>query len=106
MMRYVVEVTETALAAIAMHARYIAVDAAAEGNAARWLNQLWDAIDSLERAPHRASLAEENDYVDIEVRRLIVGSHLVLFTVDDARRRVIIVGVRHGHARPRATGLS
>ena len=96
MRRYAVEVTASALDAIAEQARYIAVDAQAPLNAARWLEAIWDAAHSLERFPRRAPVAEEDAYVEYEVRQLVVGSHLLLFTVDDAQRKVSVLSLRHG----------
>ena len=75
-------------------------------NAKRWLERVWDAVDSLEKLPRRAAKAQENDYVAYEVRQLVVDSHLLLFTVDDDKRTVWIVGLRHGHRRPRPHDLS
>ncbi|MCD4748091.1 MAG: type II toxin-antitoxin system RelE/ParE family toxin [Thermoanaerobaculales bacterium] len=105
MTKYTVELTDAALAAIAAQARYIAVEAKAPLNAKRWLEQVWDAVDSLERWPRRTAKAEEDAYLAYEVRQLIVGSHLLLFTVDDDRRTVWVVGLRHGHRLPRSGDL-
>jgi plasmid stabilization system protein ParE len=101
---YAVEVTEVALDAIAEQARYIAVDVQAPLNAARWVERIWDAVDALEQLPRRGPLAEENSYVEYEVRQLVVGNHLLLFTVDEERRTVWVLGLRHGRrlADPRA----
>ena len=101
MTRYSVELTDAALASITDQARYIAVEAQAPENARRWLERVWDAVDSLERWPRRAVKAEENAYVGYEVRQFLVGSHLLLFTVDDDHRKVRIIGFRHGHRLPR-----
>jgi plasmid stabilization system protein ParE len=101
MIRYEVQLTDAALAAIGAQARYIAEEVGAPLNAQRWLEQVWDAVDSLERFPRRGSMAEEDAYVEYEVRQLIVDSHLLLFTVDDEQRRVWIIGLRHGHRLPR-----
>lgn len=101
---YAVELTGAALAAIAAQARYIAIDAQAPLNALRWLERVWDAVDSLEQRPRRAGIAEEDAYLDYEVRQLIVGSHLLLFTIDEDRRKVWVIGLRHGTAcRARTT---
>lgn len=96
MTRYAVEVTDAALDAIAEQARYIAVDARALLNAARWVERIWDAADSLEQLPRRGALAEENAYVEHEVRQLVVGRHLLLFTVDEECKTVWVLGLRHG----------
>ena len=102
MTRYAVEVTETALASIRAQARYIAEDMRAPADARHWLERLWDAVDSLERWPRRAPLAEENAHVEYEVRKRIVGDFLLLFTIDDEERTVWILGLRRGQrmARP------
>ncbi|RKY17776.1 MAG: hypothetical protein DRQ55_14950 [Planctomycetota bacterium] len=105
MTEYSVELTDIALSAIREQARDIAVDAQAPLNAERWIERIWDAVATLERWPCRTSLAEENAYVEYEVRQLVVGSHLILFTVDDEHRRICIVGFRHGHRRPRPGDL-
>jgi len=105
MTRYTVELTDTAFAAIAEHARYIAIEGRAPYNAQRWLERVWDAIDSLETLPRRAAKAQEDYYVAYEVRQLVVDSHLLLFAVDDEKRSVWIVGLRHGHRRPRPDDL-
>ena len=86
MTKYSVELTDAAIDAIIVQARYIAVEALAPLNAQRCLEAVWDAVDSLEQWPRRAVLAEEDAYVSYEVRQLVVGGHLLLFTVDDDRR--------------------
>ena len=101
MTSYAVELTDAALAAITEHARYIAIEGRAPENAKRWLERVWDAVDSLEKLPRRGAKAQEDDYVTYEVRQLVVDSHLLLFTVDDDKQTVWIVGLRHGHRRPR-----
>ncbi|MEN8149309.1 MAG: type II toxin-antitoxin system RelE/ParE family toxin [Planctomycetota bacterium] len=105
MTRYAVEVTDAALAAIRAQAMYIAEEARAPENARRWLERILDAVMSLEQWPRRAARAEEDGYVKFEVRRLVVGSHLLLFTLDDEQRKVWIIGLRHGHRLPRAGDL-
>ena len=54
---YSVELTDAAIDEITAQARYIAVEAQAPLNAQRWLEGIWDAVDSLERWPRRAGLA-------------------------------------------------
>jgi hypothetical protein len=39
------------------------------------------------------------------VRRVIVGNHLLLFTVDEADRQVWVIGFRHGSRLPRPEDL-
>jgi hypothetical protein len=105
MTRYRVEATDTAMKAIAAQASYVAIETQAPDNAIRWLEQVWDAIESLEILPHRAPRAEEDAYVEYDVRQLVVGSHLLLYTPDETRQTVWIVGLRHGHRLPRPGDL-
>jgi len=86
MTKYAVELTDTASAAILSQARYIAVEAQAPESARHWLEQIWDAVESLERWPRRGGKAEEDNYVWYEVRRFVVG-------------------LRHGHRLPRPGDL-
>ncbi len=105
MTRYAVELTEAALAAIDAQARYIAVECQAPLNAQKWLERIWDAVDSLAQLPHRAVRAEEDAYVDYAVFQLVVENHLLLFTVDEERGTISIIGLRHGHRLPRPSDL-
>ena len=105
MRTYAVELTATAQSAIAAQARYIAVEEHAPLDAQRWLERVWDAVDSLERWPFRAAHAEEDAYVRYEVRQLIIGRHLLLFTVNDKQRKVWVIGLRNGHRLPRPQDL-
>lgn len=58
------------------------------------------AVASLQTLPRRLALAEEDQHVAYEVRRVVVGQHLLLFTIDEANERVIVVGFRHGRQLP------
>lgn len=93
------------MAAITAQARYIAVETEAPRIAQLWLARIWDAVDSLEQWPLRTSKAKEDDYVGYEVRQLVVGNHLLLFTVEEERRTVWIIGLRHGKRLPRPGDL-
>ena len=105
MTRFRVEVTDTAMASIAAQAAYIAHDAHAPLGAQRWVDRVWKAVDSLREFPRRARRAEEDEYVDYEVRELVVGTHLILFRIDDERETVFVIGLRHGHRLPRPGDL-
>jgi len=105
MSEYSVEVTDAAFVAIRKHARYITVESQSPKNAERWLEQVWDAVDSLEHLPRRAAKAQEDEFLAYEVRQLVVGSHLLLFTIDDGERKVWVVGLRHGRRLPRPQDL-
>ncbi|HEY8751801.1 MAG TPA: type II toxin-antitoxin system RelE/ParE family toxin [Tepidisphaeraceae bacterium] len=104
-MKYTVEITESALETIHAQARYIAIDCQSPLNAGRWLEQIWDAIDALAQSPTRHNLAPENDFKFYEVRRVLVGQYLILFTVSDETHTVWVIGFRHGSRLPRPTEL-
>lgn len=82
--------------------RYIAIEQESPLNAQGWLEDLWDAIETLEQMPHRCALAEEGGYRPFEIRKLVHGEYLILFTIDNERQTVFVIGVRHGmrQARP------
>ncbi len=105
MSEYAVELTASARAAIAEQARYIAIEQQQPRNAERWLESVWRAFHSLERFPRRARLAAEDNYRAYEVRELAVGSQLLLFSIDDDRRKVRIIGMRGAAQRPRPHDL-
>ena len=71
-------------------------------NADRWLQGLYDQIDTLERFPGRCSYAREREYLDDELRQLLYKSHRIVFHIDPATSTVFVVRVMH--ARRRAVG--
>jgi plasmid stabilization system protein ParE len=104
-MSYEVEVTDRALKGIQEIVHYIAVDQAAPLNAQGWLEGLWDAIDSLQHFPRRCARAEEDRFRPFELRKLVHESLLILFTIDDEKQTVFVLGVRHGMRLPRPEDL-
>lgn len=105
MKTYHVEISVQALELIRVQAHYIAFQQNAPVNAKRWLNKLWDAVESLETMPRRFALAPENDYRDYEVRKLNCGDYLILFTIDEASGIVYVIGFRHGRQLPQHESL-
>ncbi|MBL8232069.1 MAG: type II toxin-antitoxin system RelE/ParE family toxin [Bryobacterales bacterium] len=73
-------------------------------NAARWIEGLYDEIDTLERFPERCSYAREREYLEEDLRQLVYKSHRVVFYVDKPKHTVYVLYVRH--ARRRAVGES
>ena len=71
-MIYSVRYTDQVRNAVLGQARYIAVDCYAPVNAERWLERVWDAVDTLEQWPRRCSLAQENDFRPFEIRNISV----------------------------------
>lgn len=85
--------------------RYIAIEKQEPLNALRWLQDTFDAVRKLRSFPNRYALAEENEDVDYEVRKLPVGSPVLLFTVDDDRRTVWVIAFRGEGQLPRSGNL-
>ncbi|HEX4796391.1 MAG TPA: type II toxin-antitoxin system RelE/ParE family toxin [Humisphaera sp.] len=71
-------------------------------NAARWIRGLYRLIDDLELMPTRFGDAREQAYFEEDLRQIIYKSHRVIYLVDEARRHVNVLYVRH--AKRRAIG--
>ncbi len=55
--------------------------------------------------PHRFGLAEEDAHRSYEIRRLIFGNYLAIYTIDEVRKTVKVVGFRHGARLPQPDEL-
>ena len=99
-MKYEVIVTPEAQAGIRESFNYI--HERAPLNAARWLQGLYQHIDTLERNPERCTFARERAYLEDDIRQLVFKSHRIVFRVDRVQRTVYVLHVRH--AKRRAIG--
>ena len=70
--------------------------------AEKWLRALYKKIDSLEQMPERCPLARENEYFEETLRHLIFKSHRIIFRIDETKRLVQVLYVRH--AKQQAVG--
>lgn len=104
-MRYRVDLTDEAWSKIRAQARYIAEEAQAPLNAARWLVRVLEAADTLEEHPKRCTRAIEDAFFPVEIRMLNVDGFLLLFTVDDDACVVRVLNARHGRQLPLNAGL-
>jgi hypothetical protein len=102
---YTIVVAPVAAENIRQYGCYIAEQSGSVEIAKRWVDRVYDSIVTLEVFPHRFGLAEEDVHRDYEIRVLILGNYLVLYTVDDVRKIVKVVGFRHGARLPRAGEL-
>lgn len=64
-------------------------------NAGRWLQGLYQAIDSLDRFPAGYALAREGDYFGETLRQLVYKSHRIIFRIDEDHQVVWVLHVRH-----------
>lgn len=66
--------------------------------AARWLQDLYNAIVTLETLPERCSVAREQEYFDEDLRQLLFKSHRIVFRIEP-ENIVRVLHVRHSKRR-------
>lgn len=59
------------------------------------VNRIEDAILSLETMPYRCSERKRGAYANRGYRQLFVENYTVVFRIDEAKKTVIVVTVRH-----------
>ena len=78
---------------------YQEVNAPESISAARWYNGLENAIDTLERFPHRCPLAPEGRTARLSLRHLLYGKrprvYRVIYEIYEPQRTVRILTIRH-----------
>jgi toxin ParE1/3/4 len=100
MIRYAVRVTIACESQITRYGLYFAKHRRVPETARRWVNRIYDKIETLEISPQRCPLAPEDVFRDYDVRYLLIGDYVALFTIDESARTVHVIGFRHGHRRP------
>lgn len=95
-MKYSVHIDAEAQQQIADTFRYIRDVEKKPMTAQRWLQGLYDAIESLEEEPQRCAIARENDSFVQEVRKLVYKSTRLVFVVEG--QDVFVVAAPHAHA--------
>jgi plasmid stabilization system protein ParE len=99
-MKYRVEISPHALHEI--EEAYLWIREASPTRAYEWFNGLIEAIDSLEEAPMRCALAQENAAFPFEIRQMLYGKrggiYRVLFRVVGGEVRIL--HVRHASREP------
>lgn len=104
-MNYTIVVAPDAADRIAEYGKFIAENSGSVEIAQRWVNLVYAAIESLDIFPRRFELAEEDAHRNYEIRRLVIGSYVAIYTVDDLAQAVKIIGFRHGARLPRPDTL-
>lgn len=102
---YRVDVTEYAAALIQRYAENIEEVSGSWRTADRWLDAVYDEINTLRYMPNRYEPAEEGKGRSYEVRRLVIGDYLALYHLDESGRIVSILSFRHGSRLPRHSDL-
>ena len=68
-------------------------------NAARWLQALYDLINTLEQFPERCDRAREHHYFEEDLRQLVFKSHRIIFRIQKSEKIVYVLYVRHAKRR-------
>jgi plasmid stabilization system protein ParE len=71
-------------------------------NAARWLQRLYEQVDTLEYFPERCGKARETEYLEEDLRQLLFRAYRIVFRIDKAQKTVYVLHVQH--KRRRAVG--
>ena len=105
MKSYRVVIAPVAADSIAEYYRYIAEMAGMPETAERWVNHVYDKISTLDFFPQRHALAEENGQRNYEIRQQVIGNYLALYSIDEAKAAVHVVGFRQGRRLPQPENL-
>ena len=92
MLIYKIEIPQLVQDKIEEQALYIALDKPAV--AMQWYDDIFDHIQTLDNMPTRCPFAPENQYIEDEIRHLLIGNYRVLFCIQSDT--VIIVDFKGG----------
>jgi plasmid stabilization system protein ParE len=71
------------------------ISANSSAAAARWLDGLTKAIDTLESFPRRCRITPESKKTKQGLRHLLYGSMRVIYEIDEVRKLVSVISIRH-----------
>lgn len=91
---YGIRMTPRALADLEAISKYISEDSPA--NAAKFIQVLLESIDALAIFPHRYNVPRTGFVRGRQVRSMPVPPYLVRYRIDERRKTVHILRVRHG----------
>ena len=94
---YLVRITPRALADLEAIFDYIRRDS--PQNAAAMIARLLDAVDGLDILPHRFDVPRVGTVRGRQIRSMPVRPYLVRYRIDEARKVVYVLRVRHGARR-------
>lgn len=78
---------------------YIAKSLQEPGVAAKLLDEIENAIFSLEQLPNRCSLRKTGAYANGAYRQLLVRNYCIVFRVDEPKKLVTVLTVRYSPSR-------
>lgn len=68
--------------------------------AARMVQRLLDACDGLEQLPHRYKILGDTTTFGDEVRSMPLPPYLIRYHINESRKIVTVLSIRHGARRP------
>jgi plasmid stabilization system protein ParE len=99
--KYLVQVSREVEDAVADQVVYFHAHGAPDSRIERWLERLWDLVDSLSKMPRRFPVSvRESEMYGNELRRVNLGEYAIFYRVDEHEHAVFIVAFRHGKRRP------
>lgn len=93
---YTVKITKQAQEQIREIISYIRFTLQAPGTAMKMVDTLRKEIASLDHFPNRVPLTEEEPWHSQGIHKLVVKNYLVYFWVDEATKKVQVIGVVYG----------
>ena len=100
-MSYRVLYTDQFHEALEAQLSYFTEQATRELRVANWLNELLDLMDSLDESPKRFPVADlESSIVGLGLRQVVFGNYPAFYSVNDKKRAVQLLGLRHAARRP------
>jgi plasmid stabilization system protein ParE len=100
-MKYRVTVLPPVKAIIRSLVAMIATELHAPTSAERFLKRIEKAIENSETFPNAGFRPPEDDLCNYLVRCRRVGKYLLLYTLNEQKRKVHVIGFRHGAQEPR-----
>ena len=98
MVEYSVKLTSKAFSDIDGIYKYISETLCANASAINIVNQIEDAIFSLETFPNRGSIRKTGRYANKNYRQLFVESYVIIYKVDEDSKKVIIMTVKYARS--------
>jgi len=95
-MKYTVVIAERAANDVAEGFAHI--HARSPMNAERWIRAIYGEIDRLEEFCGYGR-ARESEFLGVELRQKVFKSHRIIFSIDRAKKRVVVQYVRHAARR-------
>ena len=99
-MAYKVRITEPAKSDAYEYSAFILGRNQSIASAHKWLNDLFDELKSLSDMPNRFAVIPESSELSQEYRSFFFHSHRIIFSVDEARKEVIVHRIYHEARRP------